>query len=205
VVDSLRESVSITDGSSRVTVSLRIRMTSREFRGLTAVTAVLVLLFCLSSAASALAAETGCAESGSSVKICGHSRHADPVPITVPQVFPAQWDRAATASLPWLSPPSLASQFHAGPSSFGVWGHPSTILIDQAGKVVGRVRGERDWDTDAARRLVESLLKTKQKDTSERAPQAMAEMMGSMGGGMGGAGGMMRGSSRQHETPDTTR
>ena len=99
----------------------------------------------------------------------------------------------------WIEPQGRSS------AAFGVWGHPSTILIDQAGKVVGRVRGERDWDTDAARRLVESLLKTKQKDTSERAPQAMAEMMGSMGGGMGGAGGMMRGSSRQHETPDTTR
>ena len=74
-------------------------MTSREFRGLTAVTAVLVLLFCLSSAASALAAETGCAESDSSVRICGQSRLADPVPVIVPQVFLAQWDRAATASL----------------------------------------------------------------------------------------------------------
>ena len=98
-------------------MSLRIKMTSREFRGLTAVTALLVLLFCLSSNVSALAAETGCAESDSSFRICGQSRLADPVPAIVPQVFPMQWDRAVTASLPWLSAPSLASQFHAGPSS----------------------------------------------------------------------------------------
>ena len=41
---------------------------------------------------------------------------------------------------------------------FGVWGHPNTILIDRAGRLVGRVRGERDWATEDARRLVELLL-----------------------------------------------
>ena len=46
-------------------------------------------------------------------------------------------------------------------AAFGLWGHPSTILIDRAGRVVGRVRGERDWDTENARRLVESLLEPK--------------------------------------------
>ena len=34
------------------------------------------------------------------------------------------------------------------PAAFGVWGHPSAILIDRAGRVVGRVRGERDWATE---------------------------------------------------------
>ena len=45
-----------------------------------------------------------------------------------------------------------------GARAFGVWGHPNTILIDRAGRVVGRVRGERAWDTEDARRLVEALL-----------------------------------------------
>ena len=45
-----------------------------------------------------------------------------------------------------------------GPAAFGVYGHPSTILIDHAGLVVGRARGERDWATADARRLVEGLL-----------------------------------------------
>jgi peroxiredoxin len=47
-----------------------------------------------------------------------------------------------------------------GPEAFGVWGHPSTVLIDRAGRIVGRIRGERDWSTEAARRLVEWLLAT---------------------------------------------
>ena len=55
----------------------------------------------------------------------------------------------------WLEPQGRS------PAAFGVWGHPSTILIDRAGTVVGRVRGERDWDTDDARRLLQSLLETK--------------------------------------------
>ena len=45
-----------------------------------------------------------------------------------------------------------------GARALGVWGHPNTILIDRAGRVVGRVRGERPWDTEDARRLVEALL-----------------------------------------------
>ena len=44
------------------------------------------------------------------------------------------------------------------PAAFGVWGHPNTILIDREGRIVGRVRGERDWATDDARRMVEALL-----------------------------------------------
>ena len=45
-----------------------------------------------------------------------------------------------------------------GPAAFGVYGHPATILIDRAGRLVGRARGERDWATDDARRLVDALL-----------------------------------------------
>lgn len=52
----------------------------------------------------------------------------------------------------WLDPEGRS------PQAFGVWGHPNTILIDRAGRVVGRVRGERDWASEAARRLVDALL-----------------------------------------------
>jgi len=45
------------------------------------------------------------------------------------------------------------------PRLFGLWAHPNTVLIDREGKVVGLVRGERDWQSDAARRLVQQLLK----------------------------------------------
>ena len=52
----------------------------------------------------------------------------------------------------WLDPHGRTS------AAFGVWGHPNTILIDRVGRVVGRVRGERDWGTEAANRLIEALL-----------------------------------------------
>lgn len=41
---------------------------------------------------------------------------------------------------------------------FGVRGHPSTVLIDRNGRIVGRLLGERDWRSPAARALVRSLL-----------------------------------------------
>jgi len=43
-------------------------------------------------------------------------------------------------------------------AAFGMNGHPSTVLIDRAGRIVGRIPGERDWRSPEARRLVEWLL-----------------------------------------------
>jgi peroxiredoxin len=43
-------------------------------------------------------------------------------------------------------------------SAFGLRGHPGTVLIDPAGRIVGRIRGERDWGSAEARQLVEWLL-----------------------------------------------
>jgi hypothetical protein len=45
-----------------------------------------------------------------------------------------------------------------GPAAFGVRGHPNTVLIDRARRIVGRILGERDWGTSEAHRLVEWLL-----------------------------------------------
>lgn len=44
------------------------------------------------------------------------------------------------------------------PAAFGVRGHPSTVLIDRDGRIVGRVPGEREWSSAEARRLVEWLM-----------------------------------------------
>ena len=44
------------------------------------------------------------------------------------------------------------------PRLFGLWGHPNTVLLDRQGRVVGLVRGERDWQSDAAKGLVRQLL-----------------------------------------------
>lgn len=45
-----------------------------------------------------------------------------------------------------------------GPAAFGVRAHPNTILIDRQGRIVGRVLGERQWDSAEANRLIEILL-----------------------------------------------
>lgn len=41
---------------------------------------------------------------------------------------------------------------------YGIRGHPTTFLIDRRGKLVGVVPGERDWQGEPARRIVEQLL-----------------------------------------------
>lgn len=64
-----------------------------------------------------------------------------------------EWGEDFDIAFPlWLDPDG------ASPGAFGVPGHPSTILIDRAGRIVGRVPGERDWRTPEARRLIEWLL-----------------------------------------------
>jgi peroxiredoxin len=54
--------------------------------------------------------------------------------------------------------PLLLDAEGQSPRLFGLWGHPNTVLIDRQGQVVGLVRGERDWQSDAAKRLVRQLL-----------------------------------------------
>lgn len=44
----------------------------------------------------------------------------------------------------------------------GVRGHPTTLLIDRKGRIVGRILGERNWESEAARRLVAALLERKE-------------------------------------------
>jgi hypothetical protein len=64
-----------------------------------------------------------------------------------------EWGEDFDIAFPlWLDPGGES------PVAFGVLGHPSTVLIDRAGMIVGRVPGERDWRTAEARRLVEWLL-----------------------------------------------
>lgn len=52
------------------------------------------------------------------------------------------------------------------PRLFGLWGHPNTV-IDREGKVVGLVRGERDWRSEPARRLVRHLLEEQTEERGE--------------------------------------
>ena len=54
--------------------------------------------------------------------------------------------------------PLLLDKQGQSPGLFGLWGHPNTVLIDSQGRVVGLVRGERDWQSDTAKGLVRQLL-----------------------------------------------
>lgn len=54
--------------------------------------------------------------------------------------------------------PLLLDKGGQSPQLFGLWGHPNTVLIDRQGRLVGLVRGERDWQSQMARRLVRQLL-----------------------------------------------
>lgn len=56
-----------------------------------------------------------------------------------------------------ISFPLLLDRSGRSPRLFGLWGHPNTVLIDRKGRVVGLIRGERDWQGEAARRLVQQL------------------------------------------------
>lgn len=57
-----------------------------------------------------------------------------------------------------LSFPLLLDRDGRAQKRFGLRGHPSTALIDREGRIVGRILGERNWDSEAARRLVRWLL-----------------------------------------------
>ena len=67
----------------------------------------------------------------------------------------AVWKFAIEMDIPF---PLLLDREGQSPRLFGLWAHPNTVLIDRKGKVVGLVRGERDWQSEAARRLVQQLL-----------------------------------------------
>ena len=41
---------------------------------------------------------------------------------------------------------------------YGVWGPPTAYLIDRQGRLVGRIQGARNWSTDTARKLLQSLV-----------------------------------------------
>lgn len=44
-------------------------------------------------------------------------------------------------------------------ATYRAWSLPTTYLIDKKGEIVGKVIGYRDWHSDPARSLVDSLLK----------------------------------------------
>ncbi len=41
---------------------------------------------------------------------------------------------------------------------YGVWGPPTSYLVDRQGRLLGRIQGARDWTTPAARNLIKSMV-----------------------------------------------
>jgi len=41
---------------------------------------------------------------------------------------------------------------------YGVWGPPTSYIVDRQGRLVGRIQGARDWTTPVARNLIKSLV-----------------------------------------------
>jgi len=41
---------------------------------------------------------------------------------------------------------------------YGVWGPPTAYFVDRKGQLIGRIVGARDWSTQAARALIQSLV-----------------------------------------------
>jgi hypothetical protein len=66
--------------------------------------------------------------------------------------------------------PLVLDEDGESPRLFGLWGHPNTVLIDRGGRVIGLVRGEQDWQSEAARRVVGELVQQAAGETGERAP-----------------------------------
>jgi peroxiredoxin len=54
--------------------------------------------------------------------------------------------------------PLLLDREGRSPERFGLRAHPNTVLIDRKGRLVGLVRGERDWQSGPATRLIRHLL-----------------------------------------------
>jgi peroxiredoxin len=45
--------------------------------------------------------------------------------------------------------------------TYGVWGTPTSYLIDRQGRLVGRIVGPRPWESPAARALILDLLEAR--------------------------------------------
>jgi len=54
--------------------------------------------------------------------------------------------------------PLLLDREGRSPERFGLRAHPNAVLIDRKGRLVGLVRGERDWQGEPAKRLIRYLL-----------------------------------------------
>ena len=70
----------------------------------------------------------------------------------------AETVRKATQERGYVAPILLDTSGDVTGKLYGVWGPPTAYLIDRQGRLLGRIQGARDWSTDTARKLLQSLL-----------------------------------------------
>jgi peroxiredoxin len=65
-----------------------------------------------------------------------------------------------------LSFPILLDPRQATTSTYAVNSIPTTYVVDPNGVIIGGARGSRNWESEAARNLIKTLLETSQKSRS---------------------------------------
>jgi hypothetical protein len=68
--------------------------------------------------------------------------------------------RRTTQERGYIAPVLLDTSGDVTGRVYGVWGPPTSYLIDRQGQLVGRMQGARDWSGAAARDLLKSLVET---------------------------------------------
>ena len=58
----------------------------------------------------------------------------------------------------YVAPVLLDASGEVTGKQYGVWGPPTSYLIDRKGQLIGRIVGARDWGSPAARTLIQSLV-----------------------------------------------
>jgi peroxiredoxin len=61
----------------------------------------------------------------------------------------------------YTAPVLLDRSGDATGKTYGVWGTPTSYLIDRQGRLVGRIVGPRPWESPAARALILELLEAR--------------------------------------------
>jgi peroxiredoxin len=58
----------------------------------------------------------------------------------------------------YVAPVLLDASGDVAGKAYGVWGPPTSYLIDRQGRLLGRIQGARDWSSPAVRNLLKSLV-----------------------------------------------
>jgi hypothetical protein len=66
--------------------------------------------------------------------------------------------RRAVQERGYVAPVLLDASGDVTGRQYGVWGPPTVIFVDRAGRLLGRAVGARRWDSEAGRAFVRALI-----------------------------------------------